>query len=89
MNKLSELDKAGKISLLESIKRGEINPNDITQKTMIVSNGKEAFLGLMIAGSQINNNELPIIFIGEAKEQLEKFMEDIEARRADVMPGAF
>lgn len=80
MNKLSELDKAGKISLLEAIKNGEITPGELTPETIIVSDGKEAFYGLMVASSQVNNKEIPIVFIGEARNQLDEFFEKVKER---------
>jgi hypothetical protein len=72
MKTIKQLCKADKIALLEAIKSGEIKPYEITTETIVVSDGKEAFLGLMIAStSQNEGNESNVVFIGEAKEQLE------------------
>ena len=80
MNKLSELNKTGKISLLEAMKNGEITPDELLPETIIVSDGKEAFLGLMVAGSQVDNKEQPIVFVGEAKKILDEFFEQVKER---------
>lgn len=72
MKTIKQFCKADKIALLEAIESGEIKPYEITTETIVVSDGKEAFLGLMIASTSHNEgNESNVVFIGEAKEQLE------------------
>lgn len=87
MKKFSEMVKASKkekIDFLNAIKQGEIDPGNINPNTVIVSDGSDAFYGLMVAASNAKPGKVRVVFIGEAKRELELCMENILKNREKV-----
>lgn len=82
LKKVSELDKEGKIDLLNRIKAGEIDPKDITSQSVIVSDEGQAFPGLMASVAYRKaGKQSPVVFIGKAKESMAKAMATIMEKR--------
>lgn len=77
-----ELDKEGKVALLGAIKNGEIETTELTPESIIVSDGKDAFYGLMACvASRKKGEKSPVVFIGA--ESLKQSFENIKAKRAE------
>ncbi|MFY9154107.1 MAG: hypothetical protein WAO52_18955 [Prolixibacteraceae bacterium] len=76
--------KKDKIELLKAISTGEIDPNVLSSESVIVSDGKEAFAGLMISvANHKAGNKSPVIYIGEAKALIEECLVNISEKRND------
>ncbi|WP_423128240.1 hypothetical protein [Gaoshiqia sp. Z1-71] len=70
--------KRDKIELLKGISAGKIEPSEIPENPLICSQEKEMFIGLMIDGSQENEEDRHVVFVGPAKIALDKFMKEID-----------
>lgn len=86
---LLELDRKTKIELLLSIKKGEVNPKDLTPDAIIVANPKGGFMAMQIGVAYRRKGEQcpPIIHIGEAaKTQISPdLLAKVAERRAKNM----
>ena len=77
--------KNEKIDLLKAILSGEIKPEQITREPVIISDGKEAFTGLMIGVAHRKaEKQSPVIYVGEAKKLIEQTMEKLTAKRQEL-----
>lgn len=75
--------KKDKIDLLKAIRSGEIRPDQLTSESIVISDGKETFTGLMI--SVANNKagkQSPVIYVGEAKKLIEQTMERLNVDKS-------
>lgn len=72
MRKLTELNKNEKVMLLKSIAAGEVSLKDLTPDTLFAIEHQDFFMGLLIAGSQIDDSEVTVICLGPAKIAREK-----------------
>lgn len=73
-----------KVKLLKSIEAGEIALNDLSQKLIIISDKKEAFMGLMIASSQQDQaNKSSVVLVVEAKTVMDDLMNGITTGQND------
>ena len=74
--------RSDKIELLKAIAAGEIDPKQLSSEPVIVSDGKEAFAGLMISVAHHKaGNTSPVIYVGEAKKQMEECLVNIKSKR--------
>jgi hypothetical protein len=67
MKSLKELNKEEKLLLLQAIASGEVDPNGLTEKTLIGFDYKDYFLSLQIAA---DNSGASIILFGEARRAM-------------------
>jgi hypothetical protein len=77
MKQIKDLTREEKISFLELLQQGDIDPTEITDtEVIIVSDLKDAFAGLMaqLAGGRV-------VFTGEARESITKTVETIQKLR--------
>lgn len=82
INKISELDKQGKISLLTAIKDGEITPDQISPESVLICNGEDVFTGMMIAATDKKKGTTSrVVFVGPALKAIQKFLDNIKQRR--------
>ena len=80
MKTLNELSKVEKIDLLKAIRNHEVDPKDLKPTTTVVSDGKDMFMGLMVQSSQVDNKPCDMVYIGQAKLELEKFMSNFKPK---------
>jgi hypothetical protein len=74
--------KKDKIELLKAILSGEIKPEQITRESVLISDGKEAFTGLMIGvANHKAGKQSPVIYVGEAKKLIEQTMEKLNVEK--------
>lgn len=74
--------KKDKIELLKAIAAGEIDPKQLSSEPVIVSNGKEAFAGLMFSVAyQKAGKQSPVVYVGEAKKQMEECLSNLKTKR--------
>lgn len=74
--------KKDKIELLKAIQSGEIRPDQLKSESVIISDGKEAFTGLMISvASHKAGKQSPVVYVGEAKKLIEQTFENLRAKR--------
>jgi hypothetical protein len=78
MQRISELDRAGKVDLLKRVQAGEIDPNKLTPDTILITDPDEAFLGLMVAGSSDPEDPADVLIAGDAEKCLSRFLEDVQ-----------
>lgn len=71
MKPVKELDRNGKINLLNMVKRGEITPGELTPDKVVISDPKECFMGLMMESSGCD-----LLITGPAKASLDSFMNE-------------
>lgn len=64
---LPELNKEEKLLLLEAIANKEIDKAHLTPESLFATEYKDYFRGLMIAGSQPDNESTTIICLGAAR----------------------
>jgi hypothetical protein len=82
MSNTDELSKQDKIELLKAIQSGELLPEDLTHKSIVVCNGKNAWRGLMISVANSKAGQTsPVIYIGEAKAIIEECIANIKNKR--------
>jgi len=82
MSNIKELPKQDKIELLKAIQSGELLPEDLTHESVIVSNGKSAFRGLMISVANSKaGKKSPVIYIGEARTLLNECLANVKNKR--------
>lgn len=75
-------DRSDKIELLKAIASGEIDPKQLSSKPVIVSDGKEAFAGLMISvANRKAGNKSPVIYVGAAKQLMEECLANVKTKR--------
>lgn len=71
-----------KIELLKAIKAGEIDPQQLPSEPVIISDGKDAFTGLMISvANHKAGKQSPVVYVGEAKKLTEEFLVNIKSKR--------
>lgn len=82
MSNIKEMTKPEKIELLKAIQSGEVLPEDLTHESVVVTNGKSAFRGLMIsvANSKAGKKN-PVIYIGEARTILNECLTNVKNKR--------
>lgn len=74
--------KQDKIELLKAIAAGEIDPRTLSPESVIVSNGKEAYYGLMMTVARKKDDKKPqVIYVGEAKDLIETSIQSIKEKR--------
>lgn len=74
--------KKDKIELLKAIQSGEIDPKQLSSESVIVSDGKEAFAGLMISVAHAKaGKDSPVVYVGEAKKLTEECLTNIQNKR--------
>lgn len=66
IKRLTELSKEEKLLLLRAIASGEVDRDSLKEDSLIGFEYKDYFLGLMIAGNQVDKKEVSIVFFGEA-----------------------
>lgn len=75
-------DRSDKIELLKAIAAGEIDPKRLSSEPVIVSDGKEAFAGLMISvANHKAGKQSPVVNVGEAKKLMEECLVNIKNKR--------
>lgn len=75
--------KKDKIELLKAIQSGEIKPDQLTSESVIISDGKETFTGLMIGvANHKAGKQSPVVYVGEAKKLIEQTMERLNANKS-------
>ena len=73
--------KKDKIELLKALESGKIKPDQITEDTLIVSESKEAFTGLMANVASKRTGKRPrILFVGEAQKVINQTTENLKAK---------
>lgn len=75
--------KKDKIELLKAIKAGEIDPKQLSSEPVIIlSDGKEAFAGLMISVAHAKaGKKSQVVYVGEAKKLTEECLANIRNKR--------
>ncbi len=74
--------KKDKIELLRDIAAGDIDPKTLSPESVIVSDGKTAFDGLMIAvANKKAGKKNPVVYVGEARKSVLQIIENIKAGR--------
>lgn len=63
---LTVLNRDEKLLLLQAIASGEVDRDSLKENTLIAYEYKDYFLSLMIAGSQVDENEISIVCFGDA-----------------------
>ncbi len=67
-------EKKDKIELLKAIRAGNIKPEDLPKKPIIISKANEVFYGIMImADMDEAEGKNSVVFVGDAKNMLKKF----------------
>jgi hypothetical protein len=80
IKKLGDLNKEEKILLIQAIAAGEVEKDYLNDDTLICIEEKDMFLGLMMAGSQVDQySQSNIICIGEAQKTKKAFFDRINA----------
>lgn len=69
LQRLKELKKEGKISLLQAIANGEVDKTKLSQNSFICSKSVDCLLGLML-----KSGKSKVIYIGEAKQTIDKLL---------------
>ena len=73
--------KKDKIKFLEAVAAKTVNPEELPSNPIICSRADEMFLGLMTTASQEKEEDQGhVVFIGEAKRELDSFLNGIETR---------
>jgi hypothetical protein len=71
-----------KIELLKAIQSGEIDPKQLSSEPVIVSDGKEAFAGLMVSvANHKAGKQSPVVYVGEAKILMEECLTNVKSKR--------
>lgn len=71
-----------KIELLKAIAAGEIDPKLLSSEPVIVSDGKEAFAGLMVSvANHKAGKQSPVVYVGDAKTLMEECMVNVKTKR--------
>jgi len=73
LQKLNELKRGAKISLIQAIANGEVDKAKLSQNSFICSKSDDTLLGLMHAAGKCS-----VVFISEAK----KLIDELLKRRA-------
>lgn len=77
--------KKDKIKLLKAIQSGEIRPDQLKKESVIISDGKETFTGLMIGVTNHKaGKQSPVIYVGEAKKLIEQTMERLNTNKMNT-----
>lgn len=77
--------KKDKLELLKAIHSGEIQPDQIKRESVIISDGKETFTGLMIGvANHKAGKQSPVIYVGEAKKLIEQTMERLNTNKMNT-----
>lgn len=75
-------DRKDKVELLKAIASGEIDPKQLSSELVIVSDGKEAFAGLMISvANHKAGKQSPVVYVGPAKILMEECLANIKSKR--------
>ena len=77
-----QMERNEKIDLLNRIKSGEITPDQLNTESIIVSDGQQAFTGLLVAVAR-KENPGNVVFIGEARKVMLKSLETILEKRQE------
>tara|TARA_R110002050_G_C8959767_1_gene514184 strand:+ start:1012 stop:1272 length:261 start_codon:yes stop_codon:yes gene_type:complete len=76
--------KKDKIELLRAIAEGEIDPKTLSPESVIVSDGKTAFDGLMISvANKKAGKRNPVVYVGEARKSVLQIVENIKTGRTE------
>ena len=71
-----------KIELIKAIANGEIEPENLSRESVLISDGKEVFTGLMISvNSKKAGKKDTVVYIGEAKKAVEEVTQNIIYKR--------
>jgi hypothetical protein len=86
MKQVRDLDKAGKVALLKLIRAGEIDRNELSPETYVVTDPKEAFSAVMFSASLVDGQEIQIVFSGKAEQVLRTFFSNIDEQVGNEVP---
>jgi hypothetical protein len=74
--------KQNKIALIRALAAGEVKPEEVTSESIIISDGEEAFKGLMIAvASRKAGKRSPVVFVGKAREEIKVCLKNVQDKR--------
>ncbi len=63
------MNKESKIQQIKYFTKGQIEAEDIDRPTLIISNSKQAFIGMAVAAQNPNTN---VIFKGDAEKAVQE-----------------
>lgn len=67
LQKLNELKKEAKISLIQAIANGEVDRTKLSQNSFICSKKEDSLMGLML-----ESGGCKVVYFGEAKQTIDK-----------------